>query len=188
VAAVEASMAAVRGARKTSIEAYPYAFTAELEELEIGGTMRYWVVFLPAKLQKKAPFAAKKKLRMRGVVGGPGGKPVSMAWQVSRGRHYVMFGRALARSLGLALGHSVDIAFDVVDPDDVDVPEELREALYQEPDWEKLWSALTPGKQRGLAHMVRSVKSPELRAQRAVDVMRAVEAGNVPGPPRRRRE
>lgn len=181
-------MAAARRADRAPKKDYAFAFEAELEELLIGGTMSYWVVFLPPSLQKRAPFSAKKKLRMRGVVGGPGGRPASMAWQLSGGRHYVMFGRATAKSLGLALGQRVALAFDLVDDDDVDIPEELRELFAQEPDWRKLWAALTPGKQRGLAHMVRSVKSPELRAQRAVDVMRAVEEGNVPGPPRRRRE
>lgn len=181
-------MAVARRAERAPRRDHDFAFEAELEELLIGGTMRYWVVLLPPSLQKKAPFSAKKKLRMRGVVGGPGGRPVSMAWQLSSGRHDVMFGRATAKSLGLALGQRVALAFDLVDDDDVDIPEELREAFAQEPQWRKLWAALTPGKQRGLAHMVRNVKSPDLRAQRAVDVMRAVEDGNVPGPPRRRRD
>lgn len=173
---------------------FAYVFEAVLEELSIGkeasNAMRYWVLFLPARLQKVAPFAAKKKLRMRGIVGGAGhtgGKPVSLAWQVANGRHYVMFGRAAAKSLGLTLGKKVEMAFDLVPDDDVDLPEELREALEQEPTWKTLWSELTPGKQRGLAHMVRGLKNPDLRALRAVDLLRGLEDGVVPGPPKRRR-
>ena len=162
-----------------SAQPYGHVFKAKLEELLIGATMAYWVVFLPAKLRRKAPFAAGKKLRMRGVVGGVHGRLVAMAWQLSGGRHYLMFGRATARSLGLALGDEVDVAFSIVVDDDVDVPEELAEALSQEPAWTKLWAALTPGKKRGFAHLVGTIKSPDLRAQRAVDLMRALEEGGA---------
>lgn len=182
----------MRGAGTRAKKAgFPYAFEGVLEELAIGrdpsNAMRCWGVFLPAALQKRAPFSAKKKLRMRGVVGGASGKPVSLAWQVSNGRHDVMFGRGAAKSLGLALGETVELAFDLVSEHDVDLPDELREALDQEPTWKELWSALTPGKQRGLAHMVRTLKNPDLRAQRAVDLLRGLEDGIVPGPPKRAR-
>lgn len=165
---------------------FEHVFEAKLEELLIGGTMSYWVIFLPASLEKRPPFTAKKKLRMRGVVGGVHGRTVSMAWQLSGGRHYLMFGRATARSLGLTLGGKVEIACSIVDPNVVDVPEELAEALSQEPEWRKLWAALSPGKQRGLTHLVTKIRSPELRAQRAVDLMRDLQDGIVPGPSRTR--
>ena len=162
---------------------FEHRFEGTLEELLIGGRMSYWVVFRPRSLQGRPPFDARRRLRMRGVAGG---KRVSMAWQLSSGRHYVMFGRALARSLRLSLGSKIELAFSIVPDADVEVPAELREALRQEPSWRAAWKALTPGKQRGVAHLVRSVRAPELRAQRAVDVLRAVAEGTVPGPPRRR--
>lgn len=158
---------------------FEHVFTGKLVELLIGGTMRYWVLFLPASLQRKPPFAAKKKLRMRGVVGGVHGRPVSMAWQLSGGRHYLMFGKATAKSLALKLGGKVEVAFSVVDDDVVDLPEELAEALTQEPEWSKLWAALTPGRRRGIAHLVRMIISPDLRAQRAVELVRALEEGTL---------
>ena len=173
--------------QKRSEARFDHVFAGKLEELLIGGTMSYWVVFLPASLQKKAPFSAKQRLRMRGVVGGVKGKPVSMAWQLSGGRHYLMFGKATAKSLGIALGGKVEVAFRLVDETAVDLPEELAEALSQEPGWEKHWAALSPGKQRGVAHLVAKIKSPELRAQRAVDLLRGLEEGIVPGPPSRAR-
>jgi hypothetical protein len=117
--------------------------------------------------------------------GSANGAAVAMAWQLSGGRHYVMFGRALAKKLGLALGTQVSLAFDLVNDDEVDVPPELKEALRQEPDFRKAWKKLTPGKQRGIAHLVRTVKDPDRRAQRAVDLLRDLERGVVPGPPRR---
>jgi len=159
-----------------------HTFRGKLEEL-VWGRMRYWVIFLPARLESRAPFSEKKKLRMRGTVDG---QPVALAWQLHEGRHYVMFGKAAAKKLGIALGATVGMTFTLVSDDDVEVPEELRLALAQEPEWRALWKKLTPGQQRGLAHMVNSAKRPETRAARAIDVMRRVEEGVVPGPPRRR--
>lgn len=172
--------------RSTAESPFGYRVVGTLEEWLVGGALSYWVVFLPAKMQSQAPFAAKKKVRIRGRVGGPSGKPVTLAWQVKQGRHYLLFGRSTAKALGITLGDSVTVEFDVVDDAIVDVPPELREALRQEPEWRKRWAALTPGKQRGIAHLVAKVKSPELRAQRAVDILRGLEDGIVPGPPRRR--
>lgn len=168
------------GARTT----HAYAFEGTLEELTIGGTMSYWVVFLPTSLAAREPFSQLRRLRMKGVANGA---EVAMAWQLSGGRHYVMFGRTLAKKLGLALGSKVSLAFDLVDDDVVDVPPEIAEALRQEPDFRKPWKKLTPGKQRGIAHLVRTVKDPDRRAQRAVDLLRDLERGVVPGPPRRTR-
>lgn len=170
-------------ARKPT-RAFRYELEGILEELKIGGTMSYWVVFLPASVAAKEPFTELRRLRMKGLANGV---PVAMAWQLSGGRHYVMFGRALAKKLGVVLGSNVTLAFDLVGDDEVDVPPEMREALRQEPAWRSAWKKLTPGKQRGIAHMVKSVKDPERRAQRAVDLLRDLERGVVPGPPRRTR-
>jgi hypothetical protein len=163
-------------------KSFDYTIRVALEELLIGKTMSYWVLFLPRKLQDTEPFAARKRMRMRGTANG---QSVSLAWQLSSRRHYVMFGRTAAKALGIALGQQVELAFSLVSDAEVLVPEELAEALRQEPSWRKAWRALTPGKQRGLCHMVNTAKDPERRAQRAVDILRAVEAGNVPGPPKR---
>ena len=171
--------------RKTrTSDSHAYAFEGTLEELMIGGTMSYWAVFLPASLAAREPFSHLRRLRMKGLANGA---EVAMAWQLSGGRHYVMFGRALAKKLGLALGARVSLAFDLVDDDVVDVPAEIAEALRQEPDFRRPWKKLTPGKQRGIAHLVRTVKDPDRRAQRAVDLLRDLERGVVPGPPRRSR-
>ncbi len=166
--------------RKTK-RAFQYDVEGLLEELKIGGTMSYWVVFLPASIAAEGPFSERRRLRMKGLANGTA---VAMAWQLSGGRHYVMFGRALAKKLGIALGNKVTLAFDLVDDDEVEVPPEIREALRQEPAWRAGWKKLAAGKQRGLAHLVNGVKDPERRAQRAVDLLRDLERGVVPGPPR----
>lgn len=166
---------------------FAYAFEAPLEVLMIGnGTrkVRYLVVNLPAQLQRKAPFSEKKRLRMRGTIDG---HEVARAWQVAHGRHYMMIGATVVRTIGAVPGQRLAIAFDVVSNDDVAVPKEITEACDQEPAWRELWSKLRAPDQRRLVYLVESVRSPELRAQRAVDVMRGLEDGVVPGPPPRRR-
>jgi len=82
----------------------------------------------------------------------------------------------------------VRVEFDIAGEDDVVVPPEIREALRQEPAYRKPWAALSAGKQRGLSHMVAKVKSDEGRALKAIEVLTAVVEGNIPGPPRRRRD
>lgn len=110
-----------------------------------------------------------------------------MAWQRSGGRHYVMFGRGAAKALGLALGDRIRLEFTLVSDTVVDVPPEIRELTRQDRELGAVWKALTPGARRGLGHLVRSVRSPELRAQRAVDLLEAARRGELPRPPRRRR-
>ncbi len=168
---------------KTKRSTFDHTIEGRLEEVDYG-RMTYWVVFLPPRLEAQRPFLEQRKLRMRGEVAG---RAVSLAWQLKGGRHYVMFGKTLAKALGLVPGSKVSLSFSLVPDDEVDVPAELREALRQEATWQSLWRALTPGKRRGLAHLVGKVKSPDLRAQRAVELLRSLEDGVVPGPPPRRR-
>lgn len=162
---------------------FTHRFEGTLGEIDYG-RMRYQVIFLPPSVQKKPPFNEGGRLRMEGTVGG---QPCALAFLRSGGRHYLLVSKALARKARVALGDRIEVRFSFVGDDVVHVPEELEEAFRQEPAWGTLWRALTPGKQRGLAHMVESAKRPETRAKRAVDVMRLVEEGRPPGPPPRSR-
>jgi hypothetical protein len=162
---------------------FAFSFEQSVEVLDYG-RMVYWIVRLPKALASRAPFAGSKKVRFVGLIGG---RKVALAWLTDRRGHYCMVSKALARAAKVSPGSRVRVEFDVAGEDDVIVPAEIREALRQEPAWRKPWNALTPGKQRGLAHMVAKVKDEEARAQKAIAILTAVAAGNVPGPPPRRR-
>lgn len=166
--------------RAPPAETFAYTVTAPLETRGAAGFLTVW---LPAALQREAPFARGEKLRIRGTLNGA---PVARAWQVAGGRHFLHVGTDLADAVGITPGAEVTLRFSIVDEDDVALPAELREALRQEPSWRAPWRALTPGQRRGLAYRVDSARGPETRARRAVEVLEAVAAGLPVGRPRRR--
>ncbi|MBS2017427.1 MAG: YdeI/OmpD-associated family protein [Deltaproteobacteria bacterium] len=162
-----------------------FAFTVEgsVEELDYG-RMVYWVVRLPKAIATRAPFDEAKKVRFVGRIGG---QKVALAWLTDARGHYCMVSKAVARAAKVTVSSRVRVEFDLAGEDDVEVPPEIREALRQEPAFRKPWKALTPGKQRGLCHMVAKMKNEDARALKAVAILTAVAEGNVPGPPPRRR-
>ncbi len=146
--------------------------------MSFGARMSYWVVFLTPALQEKAPFRARKRLRM---VGACDGVPLNMALQLKASRHYLLFSRALCRSLGAELGGTLEIQFTLVDHTRVEVPEELRLELKRRPDARARWATLSPGAQRGLSYRVDSAKSDDTRLRRAAEIAASLEDGIVPG-------
>lgn len=162
---------------------FAFTFDGRIEELDYG-RMVYWILRLPRPIASRAPFDAAKKVRFVGRIGG---QKVALAWLSDARGHYCMVSKAVARAAKVTVGSRVRVEFDVAAEDDVEVPPEIREALRQEPAFRKPWKALTPGKQRGLAHMVAKVKNDDARALKAVAILTAVAEGNVPGPPPRRR-
>ena len=169
---------------RTTAAAFEHCFVGTLETIDYG-RMVYWVIYLSNKLAKISPFAEGRRARMRGTLETTVTKSVSLAWQISKGRHYLLIGRPLARTLRVSLGDRVTVAFSLVTDNAVTIPAEIAEALRQEPAWRSLWDALTPGAQRGLAYRVDSAKLPETRARRAVEVLRDLEDGRPARPPRR---
>jgi antitoxin component of MazEF toxin-antitoxin module len=97
-----------------------------------------------------------------------------------------MIGQTVMKQLGLAEGDEVPVTvWEDSAPEEVDVPEELAEALRQEPAAAACWAAASPGRQRGLAYRVASARQLQTRADRAVAVVRELLAGP---PPRRKRK
>lgn len=50
----------------------------------------------------------------------------------------------------------------------MEMPEELKEVLKQDPEGKKRFEKLTPGKQRYIIQYVKTVKNPDLRLERAM--------------------
>ena len=161
--------------------AFDFRFVAKLESLDFG-RMVYRVLYLPPTLQRRAPFVKGGRLRMRGTIGG---QACALAWLRSAGRFYLLVGKSLQRAIGARPGDRLEVCFSIADGHDVPIPEELAEAIRQEPAWAALWGALTPGARRGHAFRVESAKRPATRVQRAIDIMRSLEDGPTP---RRRRD
>jgi len=73
------------------------------------------------------------------------------------------------------------VKFKIVDPDKINIPEELEAVLEQDEDARKAWDKLTRGYQRGLIHYVTSVKNVDSRIKRAIDLMERAKTGQLYG-------
>lgn len=173
----------MKTSRRRHVSKFAYSFERAIEVLDYGRFV-YWIVRLPDELASRAPFSASKKVRFVGRIGG---QRVALAWLAGRAGHYCMISKALARAAGATVGSRVRVEFDLATEDRVIVPPEIREAIRQEPEFRKPWASLSPGKRRALSHMVARLKGDDARARKAVAILTAVAAGNVPGPPPRRR-
>jgi hypothetical protein len=142
------------------------------------GTYNYTVVYLDKELHAELPLKEMPRLRIEADISGV---PVKGAWQPAGGRWYLMLPKVPLRKAGISVGSVVEVAFKVLPQDEVDIPPELSAALQAQPKALKAWSALSTGKQRGLAHMIASAKRLETKQARLEQVT-AVLLGEAPLP------
>ena len=78
---------------------------------------------------------------------------------------FVYTGKTFLRDSGLEVGQPFDARIRAVDPDLVDMPDDVAAAL-RIADRTSKWAKLTPGQQRGKLHLVNTAKRPDTRARR----------------------
>ena len=143
------------------------------------------VAWLPQEFADGLPERASSRPR---VVGELGGVPFKAALHpTADGRAYFIFSKAMQKKTGLGEGDPVRIAFRFDDPDAVDVPPELAEALADDEAASEVWDGLRAGAKRGFAHRVASAKTESTRRKRVQDVLLALEEPNPSPYPRRRK-
>lgn len=88
---------------------------------------------------------------------------------LGKGSAYITLNTQRMKTLNIKRGDTVDVSLK---PDTSEygmtIPEELKELLNQDPEGEKRFSALTPGKQRYIINYVATVKNSQLRIDRAI--------------------
>lgn len=88
---------------------------------------------------------------------------------LGEGKGYITINNRRMKELGLSVGDWVEVSLS---PDEskygMPVPVELEELLRQDPDGERRFEMLTPGKQRYIIHYINQVKSSQLRIDRAL--------------------
>jgi len=90
----------------------------------------------------------------------------------SGGEFYIMVNKEIRTRLKIYSGNSVDVALKLDDSKyGMAMPEELQEVMRQDPEGNKLFHALTPGKQRSLIWQVGKGKDVDLRIHRALIIM-----------------
>jgi hypothetical protein len=142
------------------------------------------VLYAPPELQ--AELLAHQRPRVR-IAGEIEGIPVNLAWQPSGdGRLYLIVSDEVRRARNLLLGDPVTIQFNIADPDHVVVPPELEQLLAHDPLYAQLWSEITSGRKRALAHLIASAKGSATRARRLQEVRDHLEHNTGPQPRRSR--
>jgi Bacteriocin-protection, YdeI or OmpD-Associated/Domain of unknown function (DUF1905) len=132
----------------------------------IAGSLNYSGVIFPQYLVDQLP---EGRLRTEGNMNGI---PFNLAIQnLKGGFRYFTISAALRREAKVKDGQLVKIAFTLVDPEKLEIPEELEVALAQDDDAMKIWDGFTTGKKRSLAHYVSGVKSIDARIKRALELM-----------------
>jgi hypothetical protein len=155
--------------KKTSFE-----FTTSLSDID--AVFMKTAIFLPANIVTELPTG---RLRVKGTMNGA---PFALAVQnLKDGSRYFSVGAPLRKAARVNVGERVVVKFKIVDPNVVEVPEELDAVLQQDPLAMKAWSKLTQGYQRGLIHYVTSVKNVDSRIKRAIDLMERAKAGSLHG-------
>lgn len=140
-------------------------------------TLRYHVLFLSPELEQALPFSQFPRLRVEGEIADC---QVKLAWQPSGSRgHYVLLSPAIRKQLGLQVGDEITLRFNLAKQDEVELPDALQASLAKSAARRKLWSALTPGRQRGLCYFVASAKTEPTRIKRVASVFDELQRGVV---------
>jgi hypothetical protein len=165
----------VMSGRKSSFE-----FTTTLADIK--AVFMKTAIFLPGKIIVQLP---ESRVRVKGTMNGA---PFAQAVQhLKDGSRYFSVSGSLRKAAGIKTGERVVVKFKLVDPDIVDMPEELDAVLEQDPLAMKAWCELTRGYQRGLIHYVTSVKNVDSRIKRSIELMERAKAGLLHGQKRKKK-
>jgi hypothetical protein len=94
------------------------------------------------------------------------------------GGYFINLGSTICKKLNLKEGDSITLSFAEDNSEfQFEMPEELSEVLYQDPDADAVFQALTDGNKRGLIYVISLVKSSEKRIERALKVADKLKMG-----------
>jgi hypothetical protein len=97
------------------------------------------------------------------------------------GGRYLMLNKDVCRAVGIALGQWLDLAIAPdPNPDYVDLPDELAEALAAWPEAEAAFHRYSGAHRRAMARLVAEAKQTETRARRAVTLTERLARGLHP--------
>ena len=89
-----------------------------------------------------------------------------------KGNWFIKLNKEKMKIYKLELGQEVDVSLSKDNSKyGMALPEEFEELLYQDPEGEKYFDALSPGKRRSLIYMVDQVKSSDIRLRRALVIL-----------------
>jgi Bacteriocin-protection, YdeI or OmpD-Associated/Domain of unknown function (DUF1905) len=94
------------------------------------------------------------------------------------GGFYINIGSSICNALNLKLGDEVTLSFKEDTTEyQFEMPKELTEVFYQDPDAFAIFDRLTDGNKRSLIYLVNAVKSSEKRIERALKIVEKLKMG-----------
>ena len=137
-------------------------------------------IFLPDEIIRQLP---KGRVRVKGTFNRV---PFALAVQhLKDGSRFFSVSGPLRKAAHIKVGDKVDVFFKLVDPDNLDIPEELEAVLDQDEVARNAWEKLTTGYQRSLIHYITSVKNVDSRIKRTIELLERAKAGLLHGQKKR---
>lgn len=94
---------------------------------------------------------------------------------MGNGTYYVMVNKTLQKKLGIKIGEPIDINLkEDTSKYGLPLPEEMEEIMAQDPEVDRIFHSLTPGKQRSLLYLIGKPKTTESRIKKAVLISRYI--------------
>lgn len=149
-----------------------FSFTGKLQPVE--GVLAQAGIFLPKEIIKQLPDG---RVRAKGTFNQT---PFSLGVQYKKdGGRFFVVSLVLRKAAGITIGDPVDVKFKLVNPEKVELPEELDAVLAQDDEGSKAWSKITPGLQRGIIHYITSTKNIDLRIKRSIQMVNRAKTGGL---------
>jgi hypothetical protein len=147
-----------------------FQFTGPLENVK--KALIHTVIYLPDEVMKTLPA---QRHRVKGTMNGV---PFALAIQYRKeGNSFFIVGNALRKSIKAKPGDQVMVSFRIVDPEKVDMPEELEAVLAQDEEGMRAWSEITIGLQRSLIIYINGVKNVDSKIKRALFIVNKAKHG-----------
>jgi hypothetical protein len=149
---------------------FTHGFEGQIQRFGIGRDRKVWyaVLFLPDAVAATLPFAEHSRLRVRGEIADV---PVAGAWMpTGDGRRCFMVSPAVRKGAEVDVGSIVEMRFLVDEQERVEMHDGLKRALEADEPFARAWAALTPGRRRGLSHLISAAKTDATREKRLREV------------------
>jgi len=144
-----------------------FSFEATLEDWAEG--MDYCAVPVPAKITK----ALGTKAAVLVIAQVNDSKPFKVSlFPVGGGKHYIRIKASVRKETNTKTGDRIQLTIDVLDRDDVEIPEDLLIAMRAERLSEAFMS-LPPGKRNYIVRRIEDAVKPETRTKRIQEALDA---------------
>jgi len=158
-----------------------FSFSGKLQPVE--GVLAQAAIFLPKNVIKKLPDG---RVRAKGTFNQT---PFSLGVQYKKdGGRFFVVSLILRKAGGIKIGDTVDVKFKLVNPEKVELPEELEAVLAQDEEGSKAWNKITPGFQRGIIHYITSTKNIDLRIKRSIQMVNRAKTGSLHSKAQKKRD